>query len=71
MADEYYIPIDFGTWRTKSGQTITCPRHGVQAGGLAVQVTYVSGGSKIRRDYCSMCIIEALDTMLPHPLEVK
>jgi hypothetical protein len=60
MTEDHYVPFDFGTWRSPAG--MDCPRHGLQDGGLVIQVSpRRNGGEVITRRYCGVCVLTALD----------
>jgi hypothetical protein len=60
---EPYFPFDLGSWASTSGRQ--CPKHGLQQGGLAISVTPHRGAPAVIRNYCGLCVIEALDAVLP------
>jgi hypothetical protein len=53
------IPFDFGQWREPAGRI--CPQHGSIDGGLAVRVEARKDQPPIIRQYCALCVIDALD----------
>lgn len=56
----HYIPFDFGPWHDPE-EPFVCPKHGRQDGGLSLLVKPRRDAPAIRRDYCGICVLEALD----------
>jgi hypothetical protein len=54
-----YFPFDFGSWQSDKG--VTCPRHGVQHGGLILKVVPVRNGPAHVKHYCGLCVLDMLD----------
>jgi hypothetical protein len=55
LIDDYF-PFVIGPWRGE----LDCPRHGMQDGGLVVQIRPRRGGKVITRRYCGSCVLVVL-----------